>query len=105
MSVRRMKDWVIVVLGGIVLLAGLILLLSQWGNRAQFDLYWQEYPLNVFEGRYVGGASTAWVMVLSAIGGAIIGIAARYTIAGVMDLRRTRKPKAEGAPRDRNKSA
>lgn len=90
MSIRRMKDWFFAVAGGLVLLLGIVLLLLNLGNAAEFTLFWSRYRIASAEGKVTGGGvSTAMIMILSAAAGVLLAYAGRSFVGAVLDLRAT----------------
>lgn len=87
MSARRAKDWVLAVAGGLILIAGAVLLIANLENTTEFALFWK--PLDV---------STSWLMLLAAVAGWVVARAARSFIRAVWDLRATRQRKAGSQP-------
>jgi hypothetical protein len=80
MKLAAVKLYVVVVLSGLILLAGLVLLILQWGNRAAFSLY---------------GRNTqprTWLLVLaSAVAGAVAWWLIKVLWRGAAGLRRLRR--------------
>lgn len=79
MKLAAVKLYVAVVLSGLILLAALVLLVLQWGNRAAFSLY---------------GTNTnppTWLLVLaSAVGGVVAWALIKVLWRGIVGLHRLR---------------
>ena len=82
MGFQNVKSYVLTILSGIVLLAGVLLVILQWGNVSDFSLYGKNVRVN-----------TALLMVASVAGGAVLWWMIKWLIAGVSAIRKARKRK------------
>jgi hypothetical protein len=87
MNSDAFKGYVLTVGFGLVVLAGLIFLLLQWGVRSVFTVYGKPFE-----------ASTLWVMLGAVVAGPLYLGAVRLTIRGARILHRSRR-QPESAPR------
>ena len=91
MILQRLQGGLAVVLSGAVLLAAGMLVILQWGNASEFSLYGKNYSILIAGGARQGGVNTAVLMILSAVGGVVVLVAARVFIRGAAALHKARK--------------
>jgi len=72
MKPNKNLAYVVMVICGLILAAGVVLVTLQWAQRASFNLYGYPYNVDVEGGRTVGGVNTALLMLLSVIGGIVL---------------------------------
>lgn len=84
MKLAAVRFYVMIAVSGVILLAGLVLLVLQWGNDAKFSLYGKNtYP-------------PTWLLMLaSAVAGLVAWSLIRVLWRGVVGLRRLHR---SGAP-------
>ena len=95
MNLRTLKGYFLVIASGLVLLAGGLLVVLQWGHVSAFSLYGYPYEILVLEGRIRGGVNTALLMVASAVGGVLVVLLVRMFISGMRSLRKGKRKQAE----------
>lgn len=104
MSLRALKGYVLVVASGLVLAAGLLLVILQARNPAEFSLYGKNISIRLAQdGKAVGGVNTALLMICSAVGGALAIPLVRVMISGWRSLTKARQQRllaqvAKGPP-------
>lgn len=81
MNLNIFKGYVLIVLSGLVILAAVVLVALQWGNRGNFSLY----------GKNIPDASTAVVVLASAAGGVVLLSLAKVMARGISALRKGRR--------------
>lgn len=91
MSFRTFKGYVLVVFSGALLLIAALLVILQWGKRAQFSLFGYPYDIILVEDRLQGGINTALMMIFSAIGGVVIVLLCRVFFSGLRVLRSSQR--------------
>ena len=87
MKLGTLKGYVMAIASGLLLLAGVLLVVLQAGNHADFSLYGKNLSIRFQEGQQVGGVNTALLMIGSGIGGVAAVILVRVLISGVRTLR------------------
>ncbi len=80
MNANLLKGYVFVLVSGVLILAGVVLVILQWGNAANFSLY----------GKNIPNANTGLIMLCSAVGGIMLLILAKMMLGGALALRRGR---------------
>jgi len=90
----KIKAYLYVVLGGLVILAAGVLVLLQWNGAARFQLYGLYFDITVVDGQITGGVNTALLMLCSAVGGVVMVFVVRLFFRGVGILRRASKADA-----------
>ncbi len=85
------KAYFFTVFGGIVLFAAVLLVVMQWGNHVEFNLYGTKFAVYEEAGKVTGGIDTALLMLLSAAGGIVLLKLFRWMIRGVMTIARARR--------------
>jgi hypothetical protein len=84
MSVERIKGYLLTVVGGLPVLAAVVLVTLQWGNSAEISFFGKIVPVNI-----------ALLMALSALCGVVFVWLVKIFYSGMSALHRTRKPKPE----------
>jgi hypothetical protein len=77
MKLETLRGYVLTGIASVVILAGVVLVFMNSGNTGKFHLYVRS--LETF--------STAWLMVLSAVGGLVLYWMARLLIRGIKLIR------------------
>ncbi|RPI64006.1 MAG: hypothetical protein EHM48_01525 [Planctomycetaceae bacterium] len=77
MNFKLYKGWVIVVVCGAILLAGAVLVFMNWGDTCKPHVFTKT----------VDDVSIGLLMLLSAVGGAVMHYAAKFFWSGVKTLR------------------
>ncbi len=95
MNLRTLKGYFLAIASGLVLLAGVLLVVLQWGRVSAFSLYGYPYEILLLEGKIRGGVNTALLMVASAVGGVLVVLLVRVFVSGVRSLRKGRREQAE----------
>ncbi len=95
MNTRTIKGYLMTASSGLLLLTASLLVILQWGRVAAFSLFGYPYEILVTNDKIVGGVNTAWLMIISAIGGVGVFLLAKMFIAGVMALRKGRRQQAQ----------
>jgi len=91
MNVRILKGYVMTIVSGFFLLAGILLTILQFRNYAEFSLYGKNISIRLKQdGSITGGVNTALLMILSAVGGLVGLILTRVMISGLRSLRKGR---------------
>lgn len=81
MPISATKNYVKVVLGGIVTLAAVILIALQWGQSVNdFNLYGKVMAINL-----------TLLVLFSAIGGVVVWLMIRWTVTGALGIWRYRR--------------
>ena len=80
MILKAINGYILTVAGGLVLLAGVLLLALQWGNECEFTLYGPCPRLN-----------TALVVLCSAVAGWLAPKIFRVMLKGIAKIRKVRK--------------
>ena len=83
------KAYLQAILGGLVILAVVVLVLLQWGNTGAFSFY----------GKNIKDANTALLVLASAAGGIAMLWIIRWFAGGVRVLVKSRRQAARQAPR------
>ncbi len=85
MKLAAVRFYVMIVVSGVILLAGLVLLVLQWGNDAKFSLYGKNtYP-------------PTWFLILaSAVAGIVAWSLIKVLWRGAVGLHRLRQTGAPG---------
>ena len=79
MKLAAVKFYLMIVVSGLVLLAGVVLVVLQWGNQADFSLYGKNMK------------SLTWALILaSAVGGLVVWAMVKVLWRGIMGLHRLR---------------
>ena len=86
MKYQAIQGYLQVIIGGLVLLAGVVLIVLQWGNQSAFSLYGQNRNIN-----------TALLMVCCIVGGLAAPWVCRLVYRGVVILYKSRGPDTPGA--------
>jgi len=82
-GLKQAKNYILAVLGGLVLLAGVLLILLQWGNETEnFSLYGRSMT---------DGVNLALLMGGSAVGGVVLWFMLRMFLASTMGIWRSRR--------------
>ena len=81
MNLNLLKGYVLIVLSGLVILAAVVLVALQWGNRGNFSLY----------GKNIPDANTAVVVLASAAGGVVLLFLPMLLARGISALRMGRR--------------
>jgi hypothetical protein len=81
MKLAALKLYVQVIFSGLVLLAGLVLLVLQWGNQAAFSLYGSNRQVN-----------TLLLMLCSAVGGVVAWRLMKVLWRGAIGIHKLRHP-------------
>jgi hypothetical protein len=69
------------------LAAGVVLTLLQWDMRSEFSLFGKAYRLDITNGKVEGGISTAWLMLLTAVGGVLAALLIKLLFKSIWHLR------------------
>ena len=80
MILKKINGYILTIVSGLVLLAGAVLLVLQWGNDCTFSLY----------GKNVG-PNTGLVILCSAIAGWLTPKVFRVMFKGIAKIRKVRK--------------
>jgi len=91
---RTVSAYFKVIPGGLILAAVLVLLLLQWSLSADLSFYGKPVRIN-----------TGWLMLFSAVGGAVLAAVIFLFVSGLrvlLGLRRERQRQAAQAPADRS---
>lgn len=81
MPISITKNYLKVIVGGLISLAAIILIALQWGNETgNFSLYGKVMTVNL-----------AVLMLLTAIGGAVVWVTLRWLATGTMGIWRYRR--------------
>ena len=99
MNTSSVKGYVLVVFSGLAILAAVLLLVLQWGNRSAFSLYGKNYGQNPPD----GGVNTALLMLLSAAGGLVMAGLIWILFRGARAIRKGRRAEAQEQIRRRLK--
>ena len=94
MSFKSFKGYVLTILSGAVLLAVVVLVTLQWGQRASFSLYGKPYDLHLVEGRITGGVNTSLLMLLSGLGALVVVAMGWVLVYGIRVLLNSRRRQA-----------
>ena len=84
------KAYLQAILGGLIILAVVVLVLLQWGNTGAFSFY----------GKNIRNANTALLVLASAAGGLAMWWIVKWFADGVRVLVRSRRQAAQQSPRD-----
>ncbi|MHC4295504.1 MAG: hypothetical protein ACYSTL_07950 [Planctomycetota bacterium] len=84
MNVRMVKGYVLIIFAGVILIAVAVLLFLQWGNAAEFSLYGMNMTPN-----------TGLLMIISAVGGALIYLLFKMLGSGVRCLREAKRQQTQ----------
>ncbi len=95
MNARTVKGYLMTVSSGLLLLTALLLVIMQLGRVASFSLFNYSYEITITNGKLEGGVRTAWLMIVSAIGGVGVFLLAKMFIAGVMALRKGKRQQTQ----------
>jgi hypothetical protein len=90
MAKSAAKAFVQIVLAGLILLAALVMVLTNLRNLATVHVYWKS----------VTDVSVAWLMVLSGLGGIVVAVGAWQLTAGIRTLLARRRKRAKQAQAD-----
>ena len=91
MNLTALKGYILVILSGLVIFITVLLVVLQWGLRAEFSLFGQLYTIHLVDDRLVGGINTALLMVLSGIGGVVSVWMIKLLFLGISALRKARR--------------
>jgi|GEM_PF-1746157 len=91
MSLRGIRGWLFTIIAALVLIAMAVLVLLQWNNPAQLNVYGVQYNVQVEDGKAGGGVNTALLMLASAFGGLAAYGLARLLVHGVRLIRVERR--------------
>jgi len=84
----------VLVVCGLILVAGIVLVALQWAQRADFNLYGYPYNSYTQAGRTHGGVNTALLMFLSAAGGIVAVFLVKLICWAVGAIRRAGRERA-----------
>ena len=88
----KLKAYVSVTVGGLVLAAAALLVILQWANVAEFSVYGYNLSVNWESGpRPTGGINTALLILCSAVGGVALWWLIRVVWSGFWAIRRARQ--------------
>ena len=90
MRLTIVKAYLQAILGGLVILAVVVLVLLQWGNTGAFSFY----------GKNIEDANTALLVLASAAGGLAMWWIVKWFAGGVRVLVRSRRQAERPSPRD-----
>ena len=88
MSMKMIKGYTLVVFSSILLAAAVVLVALQWGNHAELSVYGKNYSIRILNNRTEGGANTALLMLLSAVGGIVCLYLSRLLIYAIVIVRK-----------------
>ena len=80
MIIKKISGYILTIISGLVLLAGVLLLALQWGNGCDFSLYGKNISVN-----------TGLVILCSAIAGWLAPKIFRVMLRGIAKVRKVRK--------------
>ena len=87
MAFSGTKAYLRIILGSLVLLAALVMLLTNLGNRATIHVYWET----------LAGVSLGWILLLSAASGVAVYFAVIHLVRGIRGLVRRRHARQAAA--------
>ncbi len=91
MSYKTAQGYVLVVLTGAILLAATVLIVLQWDNSSEFNLFGRSYTVHLVENDIVGGVNTALLILGSAAGGVILWWCLKVLFRSVRVISRGRR--------------
>jgi len=94
MNFASIKGYVLTIVSGAVLLAAVILVTLQWGQRASFSLYGKPYDIHVVEGKVTGGVNTSLLILLSGLGALVVVAMGWVLVHGIRVLLNSRRRQA-----------
>lgn len=86
MTFTTFKGYVLVILSGLLILAGALIIALQWNSVSQFSQF--RPPVVIIDGKMQGGINTAVLMLLSAAGGVVFVLLCKVFLYGVKLLRK-----------------
>jgi len=81
MFLKKMNGYVLAIVTGLILLAGVLLLALQWGKTGSFSLY----------GKNIGGVNMGLILACAAVAGWLTPKIFRVFLRGVGKIRKARK--------------
>ncbi len=97
MKDNLIKAYFFAIFGGLVILAAVLLVIMQWGNHVEFNLYGTMLTVDKKGGKIVGGVDMALLMLLSAAGGVVLFWLTRRMIRGIITIGRARRAAAKAS--------
>jgi len=80
MILKKINGYILAIISGLVLLAGVLLLALQWGNYCDFSLYGKNVRVN-----------TGLILFCSAVAGWLVPKVFRIMLRGIAKIRKVRK--------------
>jgi uncharacterized integral membrane protein len=80
MMLKKLNGYILTIVSGLLLLAGVLIVALQWGNSCSFSLYGQPNSFN-----------TALVVICSAVAGWLVPKVFRVMLKGIAKIRKVRK--------------
>ena len=81
MNLKTINGYILTIVSGLVLLAGVLFLALQWDNKADYSLY----------GKNINDANTGLIIICSAIAGWLVPKVFRVMFKGIAKIRKVRK--------------